>query len=970
MNYRVFVIAFQDMPRKCSIVGCRSNYKQRKGSNDNGKKVSVFRFPKEEDRMKQWLQKIPQHLTADQISDYMGICELHFDPVFVLRQYNTFGPDGTVITLPRVSPILAPDAVPTIFPNTPSYLSCVTPAKRKAPDVRRAEALAREDEAFRRWLDEDIVGSFDTFVNNLVAKTSDLNADWMFVIKSDYVLFVLIDDSSCPSVVASFKVMKDMVVLIYDNERQRDNSELTYLLDDERKLSRWSQLPAICTHMKNAISSPAAVTFDERAETVVNSLKELIRSKENEENSRLVAGLKFQLEQIQLLLASQKRYTPDCMLFAFRIFSCSSSTYNYLRDTFLTLPHPSYLRALASCFSSSDKLNDESSHLTYLKQKCRLLTEDERWCVLMLDEIYVSPKISYKGGSLYGFADNSSSDSVQASTVLAFMVSSILSKHKDIAALVPVKNMDVTFLHNCAMQVLELVEKAGFRILAFISDNNRVNRNMFEKICGGQLKSSIPHPFDSSRQLFFLFDSVHLFKSIRNNWLNQIDQTFRYPNAATAVSGELCKASFAHLKQLYDSERSATVKMAPGLTYTALHPNRIQRQSVNLAVKVFDEKNVAALQQFGKSLSCDFSGTGNFILTIAQLWKIWNVKHLYQGQRLNDEFCEPIISVADSKLHWLKLFHAWLTVWENSNVRQRGGILSKETMFALKHTIITMCSLAEYLLTNLRLRYVLLGKFQSDYLEFRFSRYRQMSGANYNVSVAQIMESEKRLKILSVLKIASCGNDFTITDFIKSCQAEMMSVAQPDTNFALTSWTSWQSVLNELDEIAIPDHEMSAIVFIAGYVGYKLKGRIDCLECRYELLTERALECDFPTDLSFDYLSAIDRGRLTWPTDLMVEIAVQTIVVFKCVVSAKYVKQFSTVHNQRSVLSELALERCKQVADVDRTCVSCGKHVSDLVNMCIRVVSNIALNNYTKQVADRVTKSKTHRKISTFVDTR
>jgi hypothetical protein len=56
------------------------------------------------------------------------------------------------------------------------------------------------------------------------------------------------------------------------------------------------------------------------------------------------------------------------------------------------------------------------------------------------------------------------------------------------------------------------------------------------------------------------------------------ESDFRYPDKAMAVSGVLCKASFAYLKQLYHSEQSAAVKMAPGLTYTAL----------NLIIAIFD----------------------------------------------------------------------------------------------------------------------------------------------------------------------------------------------------------------------------------------------------------------------------------------------------------------------------------------------------------------------------------------------
>jgi len=37
------------------------------------------------------------------------------------------------------------------------------------------------------------------------------------------------------------------------------------------------------------------------------------------------------------------------------------------------------------------------------------------------------------------------------------------------------------------------------------------------------------------------------------------------------------------------------LKLAPGLTFTALHHNNTQRQNVQMALKVFDEKNVSIL---------------------------------------------------------------------------------------------------------------------------------------------------------------------------------------------------------------------------------------------------------------------------------------------------------------------------------------------------------------------------------------
>ncbi len=109
----------------------------------------MFRFPRDADERNEWLRKIPQaNLTADGITDNMGICERHFDPSHIIRPETTPLPDCSS----KVNPKLAKNAIPTIFPNTPSYLSSATPAIRNHPDSRRAEAAQRDEENFKEWL--------------------------------------------------------------------------------------------------------------------------------------------------------------------------------------------------------------------------------------------------------------------------------------------------------------------------------------------------------------------------------------------------------------------------------------------------------------------------------------------------------------------------------------------------------------------------------------------------------------------------------------------------------------------------------------------------------------------------------------------------------------------------------------------------------------------------------------------------
>jgi hypothetical protein len=59
--------------------------------------------------------------------------------------------------------------------------------------------------------------------------------------------------------------------------------------------------------------------------------------------------------------------------------------------------------------------------------------------MLLLDEIYVQPRATHKGGHVIGMAVNSPLE--QATTVQSFMLCSLLSSNKDVAALVPVKNL-------------------------------------------------------------------------------------------------------------------------------------------------------------------------------------------------------------------------------------------------------------------------------------------------------------------------------------------------------------------------------------------------------------------------------------------------------------------------------------------------------------------------------------------------
>lgn len=131
----------------------------------------------------------------------------------------------------------------------------------------------------------------------------------------------------------------------------------------------------------------------------------------------------------------------------------------------------------------------------------------------------------------------------------------------------PIKNLNAEQLLNFTLQVINFVQACGFEILTIISDNNKVN--LFVMLCRGKLK--FPNPVHKDKDIFILFDAVHLFKSIRNNWMNQkaTNQTFFIPSFDNHQEQKI--ASIQHLKKMYNLENDEYVKLCPALRTKVLY---------------------------------------------------------------------------------------------------------------------------------------------------------------------------------------------------------------------------------------------------------------------------------------------------------------------------------------------------------------------------------------------------------------
>jgi hypothetical protein len=138
----------------------------------------------------------------------------------------------------------------------------------------------------------------------------------------------------------------------------------------------------------------------------------------------------------------------------------------------------------------------------------------------------------------------------------------MLSNYKDVVHILPVKRLEGrlegTIVHEIVKQIITNLENIGFEVQCVICDNHSVNRKAMSLFC-------------DNRELFFIIDSVHILKNIRNNWINKEPQHMICP----PFKDEDCEskiASFETLKELYRIEKDSLLKYGYSLSLKALYP--------------------------------------------------------------------------------------------------------------------------------------------------------------------------------------------------------------------------------------------------------------------------------------------------------------------------------------------------------------------------------------------------------------
>ena len=548
----------------------------------------------------------------------------------------------------------------------------------------------------------------------------------------------------------------------------------------------------------------------------------------------------------------------------------SLSSQQKLLFFFMRVPDVTHPNTIKSYFGSLGTPGEIADCENTMKQVFSKLTDKERYCKVLVDEIHIKPAVRYQGNHVVGFSCDEPTK--PARTVVAIMIAPSMGKPAFVCRLIPVYSLKANFLFEQTLKIIETLHKCGVYAHLLMCDNLRTNQacfKLFQSTFGSEDIYSCHHPIsnDEFSMLFLLYDPSHLLKNIRNNWHTEKMQKLKF---TCPEDGSTVTALWSDLVKIYKSEEHSLAKSTK-LNYATLFPTNFEKQKVSLAMNIFNEKTVAELKVQG----CNETAT--FVDHVTKLWNCLNVKSKDAGRNLNDRNREPFKSLEDERYKFISDMADRFKEMDVSLSKYPGRImcLTVDTSNAIYVTLKGIVALIKLLLTK-GFSYVLPGTFQSDRLEGEFGIYRQSSGGCYYISVQQIINSLalQRIKLFEKLEIESKNahvEDDCCTASLNEEEVEML-----DDCFELASKLS--------------ETEKSNLYYISGYVAAKEK---------LSITMDNVPENQHPYS---EFTTLLSRGKLAYPPTELFDLS--------CVLFAYYKEVDKSCVKHLMVAFQLIYESC------------------------------------------------------------
>ena len=379
------------MGRKCCVPKCRSGYSLPKSNtNDEKQSISVFSFLENQKLKRKWMRAIPR----DNWEPTSGVCKQHFKPDDLALERTDTNERRKKKKEPLALIRLKSDAIPTIFPNCPAYLSNEIPNRSSGGATEnRLENYEQRVKEKNNILDEaDKVES----INDLLLKLDrSLLPAVVLENKTENILIFFTISFEIKPTFSSFVCLKeDLSFTAWRGDVKIPFTKFSHITRSHN-IHRCSQLVEIINISVQESNNPKQDSTD-----VIAYCADKFNSavKDIEDDMQFKAA--FLVEQLCLLSKSShnRRYSPDLIASATSWLLNSPSLDNQLRSEVLTCPVPHYIKRLTNAINVDLGLSKATE--IYLKTRFdRLPNERDKIVSVILDEVYAASNVEFVGGN-------------------------------------------------------------------------------------------------------------------------------------------------------------------------------------------------------------------------------------------------------------------------------------------------------------------------------------------------------------------------------------------------------------------------------------------------------------------------------------------------------------------------------------------------------------------------------------------
>ena len=569
------------MGRTCKVYGCDA-----KQSRTAEHYCAMVAFPpKEDDEFMRWVSAIPNSANRmDMIAEdkKVWICASHFE-----CEYKS------------VKGGKRPIDPPSVFPNIPNSFFVQNQPKRRSTHCATSdqrEIIAERKDKIKSY--EDFVKHVATHVNknfHFVRNGSDFTMYMTDLLGRKVVKFIHFREEKSP-----FGFLKLVSV-------ERNGCDVPKTLLDIQKnhyIHKWSKLKYITAVIDEHLPSNS-----DRLSVLMNQLSEL-------EDFQDSTHFQFLLAQLDLMSKpeNRRRYSKHIIVFAVELFGVSPAAYRMIRRSkSILLPRERRVREILS------KTDGESN----LAQLLEALPPEQRLVNVLFDEVKLVGNTRFTAGHVLGMAENQP----DKKATHAFVIE-LVCHHGGptwVLRVVPVTGLKGYEIKNLLVKTVASIRQNGGLPIALICDNAATNRSAYNLLGGPGIVQM------EGISLFLMFDFVHIFKNIRNNWYTEVNGELSF-----TFDGKVYVACWKDIVNLYMYDQKSPLRITK-LTQISVAPKPLQRQSVPLVCNIFNDKTVAALEAQKGNESFSFQeGTLIFVSLINDWFKMMNVKDTLSTIKLKD----------------------------------------------------------------------------------------------------------------------------------------------------------------------------------------------------------------------------------------------------------------------------------------------------------------------------------------------